>query len=142
MGYKTWFESHGKKHAEIMKKLTHLSDAEVIEYFLFENMIEKEPHFCPLYKEHKKCHDLEKLNCYLCACPNFRFDDEGFKELKGKSLKSYCHIDSKDGAIFEGEDAIHQNCAACAVPHQQAYIEKHFNRDWFESMKDVAPYST
>jgi hypothetical protein len=139
MGYSDWFEAHGQKHAHIMQKLKDKSDAEVIAYFRFENMVEKEPDFCPLYKEPKKCHEIEDLNCYLCACPNFRFDDKGFKEVKGKYLKSYCAIDSKDGAIFEGKDAIHQNCAGCTVPHHEAYIIKHFTRHWFEMMKDVTP---
>ncbi len=139
MGYSKWFHTHGQKHAAIMAKLTHLSDEEVIAYFRFENMVEKEPDFCPLYKENRKCHDMEELNCYLCACPNFRFDDKGFKEVNGKSLKSYCAIDSKEGDVFEGEDALHQNCSGCTVPHHETYIQKVFQRDWFEVMKEVAP---
>ena len=137
MSYKDWFEAHGKKHAAVMQKLTHLSDDEVITYFRFENMRIKEPDFCPLYAENKKCHDMEDLNCYLCACPNFRFDDEGFKEVEGRSLKSYCAIDSKEGDVFKTEDAIHQNCSGCTVPHHEAYIKKHFTRDWFEVMRKV-----
>ncbi len=139
MNYKDWFEAHGRKHAAIMQKLTHLSDDEVIAYFRFENMRINEPDFCPLYAENKKCHDMEDLNCYLCACPNFRFDDAGFKVLEGRSLKSYCAIDSKDGDVFKGNDAIHQNCSGCTIPHHEAYIKKHFKRDWFEIMKEVTP---
>ena len=67
-----------------MDTLTELSDEEVIAYFKFENMVKKEPDFCPLYKDNKKCHDMKELNCYLCACPNFRFDDEGFKKVEEK----------------------------------------------------------
>lgn len=120
-----------------MQKLTPLSDEEVIQYFRFENMVEKEPDFCPLYKENKKCHNMEMLNCYLCACPNFRFDDNGFRKEGDKTVYSICDIDSKDGAIFQTEEAIHQNCSGCAVPHHEAYIKKHFSRDWFEIMKKV-----
>lgn len=137
MSYSSWFESHGKKHKNIMQKLTPLSDEEVIQYFRFENMVEKEPDFCPLYKENKKCHNMEMLNCYLCACPNFRFDDNGFRKEGDKTVYSICDIDSKDGAIFQTEEAIHQNCSGCAVPHHEAYIKKHFSRDWFEIMKKV-----
>ena len=139
MRYKDWFEAHGRKHAAIMQKLTHLSDDEVIAYFRFENMRIKEPDFCPLYAENKKCHDMEDLNCYLCACPNFRFNDKGFKDLEGRSLKSYCTIDSKEGDIFKTDDAIHQNCSGCTVPHHEAYIKKYFKRDWFEIMEKVTP---
>jgi len=137
MTYKSWFLEHGKKHKAIMAKLTHLNDDEVIHYFRFENMVEKEPDFCPLYKDNKKCHDIKALNCYLCACPNFRFDDEGFKEVKGKALKSYCAIDSKDGAVFEGESQLHQDCSGCTVPHHESYIRKVFKRDWFQIMQAV-----
>jgi len=139
MSYQKWFEAHGRKHAAVMAKLTHLSDDEVITYFRYENMVQNEPDFCPLYAEGKKCHDIEKLNCYLCACPNFRFDDAGFEVDEGKSLKSYCAIDSKEGAQFVGEDAIHQNCSGCTVPHHESYIKKHFSRDWFEIMEKVKP---
>ena len=121
-----------------MAKLTHLSDEEVIAYFRFENMVEKEPDFCPLYADNKKCHNMQALNCYLCACPNFRFDDHGFKQIEEKTLYSTCDIDSKDGSQYISDDAIHQNCAECGVPHREAYIKKVFNRDWFGVMKSVS----
>ncbi len=137
MGYISWFKEHAKKHKELMRRLEALSDDEVIEYFRFENMLEKEPDFCPLYKKNKKCHDIENLNCYLCACPNFRFNDDGLGLKDGLVLKSYCSIDSKDGKQFKGKSAIHQNCSACSVPHSEDYIKEHFDRDWLKIMKSV-----
>ena len=137
MSYINWFQTHGEKHKAIMDKLTQLSVDEVIAYFRFENMVEKEPDFCLLYKEHKKCHDMEDLNCYLCACPNFRFDDDGVEEVEEKTLYSTFSIDSKDGAQFISDDAIHQDCSGCLVPHHEAYIKKVFDRDWFKIMKEV-----
>lgn len=139
MSYIKWFEAHANKHATIMKKLEKHSDDEVIAYFDFENMKDKEVDFCPLYAQNKKCHDMENLNCYLCACPNFRFDDKGFKQVEDKTLFSYCSINSKDGAQFVGEGYIHQNCAGCLVPHKIEYIKKHFNRNWRTIMKEVLP---
>ena len=121
-----------------MKKLTHLSDDEVITYFRFDNMLQNEPEFCPLYKENKKCHDMEDLNCYLCACPHFRFDDSGLKKIDERTLYSTCSIDSKDGAQFISDDSIHQDCSACLIPHREVYIKKVFSRDWFKIMKEVA----
>lgn len=137
MTYNSWFKSHGLKHKNIMKKLEHLSDADVIKYFRFENMVENEPDFCFLYKDNKKCHDMEELNCYLCACPNFRFNDEGVSKKGSQILYSTCSIDSKDGAQFVYDDAIHQDCSGCTVPHHEAYIKKYFSRDWFEIMRKV-----
>ena len=137
MSYSTWFQTHGEKHKAIMDKLSTLNDEEVITYFRFDNMVKNEPDFCPLYKDNKKCHDMPELNCYLCACPNFRFKDEGFKQIDNKTLFSTCDIDSKDGSQYISDDAIHQNCAGCLVPHHEAYIKKVFKRDWFEVMKEV-----
>ena len=137
MTYSEWFEEHANKHKEILERLKDKSDDEVIDYFVFENMVEKEPDFCKLYKEPKKCHDTEYLNCYFCACPNFRFDEAGVSKQEEKTVYSYCDIDSKDGAQFEGEDYIHQNCSGCLVPHRHSYIKKNFTRNWREAMSKV-----
>jgi len=137
MSYSSWFQEHGEKHKKIIKKLSHLSDDELIEYFRFDNMVKNEPNFCPLYEQNKKCHENKELNCYFCACPNFRFNDEGFKDVEGRKLFSTCSIDSKDGSQYILEDAIHQNCAGCFVPHWEKYIKKNFTRDWFHAMKRV-----
>jgi hypothetical protein len=135
MGYGSWLRSHAKKHRQIMQKLQHLTKEEVIVYFQFENMVQNEPDFCPLYKENRKCHEMELLNCYLCACPNFRFNDSGIKKEGDKTLYSYCSIDSKKGGRFISEDAIHQDCSQCLIPHKEAYIMEHFDRDWLQIMK-------
>lgn len=137
MTYNEWFEAHGKKHQNIMKKLQALSDDEVIEYFRFENMVKREPHFCALYRDHKKCHETEELNCYLCACPHFRFDDNGLSFEENRVLYSRCEIEAKEGMRFVSEDAIHQDCSRCLIPHNEAYIRKHFSRDWFAIMRKV-----
>jgi len=137
MSYKSWFQSHGKKHKEIVDRLFHLNDNELIKYFRFENMVKKEPNFCPLYKDNKKCHDIETLNCYLCACPNFRFDDSGFRKEENRTLFSYCHMDSKDGTQYKSDNAIHQNCVNCFIPHNEVYIKKIFSRNWFKIMNSV-----
>ena len=139
MSYNSWFQSHGEKHKKVVEKLSHLNDQEVIEYFRFENMVKNEPDFCPLYAKNQKCHDMENLNCYLCACPNFRFDDNGFEEIENRTLFSRCSINSKDGTEFKTDSAIHQNCSGCSVPHHKSYIQKRFSRDWFEIMKSVQP---
>lgn len=138
MTYEEWFESHASKHAAIMQKLTHLADAEVIEYFRFENMVTNEPDFCLLYRENKKCHDIEHLNCYWCACPYFRFNDAGFSQQDGKTLYSTCSIESKDGAQFVSDTGIHQDCTSCLVPHRAKIIKKDFNRNWRITM-EMAP---
>lgn len=135
MTYAQWFKSHGAKHQLLNQKLLSLklSHDEIIKYYTFENMLKKEPDFCELYKDKKKCHDMENLNCYLCACPNFRFSMNP-NEVNGKLVHSHCSIDSKDGAIFEHENNLHQDCSACLVPHHEAYISKNFDISWNEIM--------
>lgn len=138
MSYLKWFESHAKKHKEIIEKLEYLSTDEIIDYFSFENMVKNEPDFCPLYKQNKKCHKIEELNCYFCACTNFRFIDETkAKEIDGKKQLSYCSINSKDGSLFHSKMAIHQNCTNCLVPHKKNFIKKNFSKNWIKAMKEV-----
>lgn len=137
MNYKKWFLAHGEKHRKIIKKLKNKSDDEIIEYFKFENMVKNEPDFCPLYKDNKKCHNIENLQCYLCACPHFRFSDSGIENENEKILYSFCSINSKKGSKFENKNCIHQDCSNCLIPHKKQYIKKHFDKNWFDIMKDV-----
>ncbi len=138
MSYAQWFEVHAKKHQVIIEKLLakNYTKTEIIEYFDFENMCKKEEDFCPLYKEHRKCHDMEILNCYLCACPNFRFKDEGIEKIDGKTQYSLCNIDSKDGKQGIYGHVIHQDCSKCSIPHHLAYVEEHFDKDWKKIMNN------
>jgi Zn-finger protein len=127
MSYKNWFENHSTKHKNIINKLENYSQQEIIEYFRFENMVINEPDFCALYKENTKCHDIENLNCYLCACPYFRV----------LANKSECSIDSKNGSKIESKDNfIHQDCSKCTIPHKEKFINKNFSKDWKFIMKD------
>ena len=141
MSYKSWFEEHAKKHKIIVEKLQekNYTKEQIINYFDFENMVKSEKDFCPLYQDNKKCHDMLSLNCYACACPNFRFNDEGFEtrvvEGEEKTVYSFCDIDSKDGRVGVYGAKIHQDCSKCQVPHHKSYVEKHFSYDWLEMMQ-------
>ena len=136
MSYTSWFLEHGSKHQKIVAKLKDkgLSKSDIIKYFEFDNMVEKEPSFCYLYAENKKCHDVDYLNCYLCACPLFRFDSNGIKKVGDKTLYSYCEVNSKHGVHGEFGEAIHLDCTNCSVPHGKKYIEKNYNEDWLQVM--------
>jgi len=134
MGYRDWFDNHAEKHSKIVKSLPHLSDKELIEYFDFDNMKVKHPDFCPLYEKNKKCHDMDKLNCYFCSCMHFRFNDNGVKQVEDKTCYSYCSINSKNHKLFKSETAIHNDCSSCKVPHKGHIIDKYFSRDWREVM--------
>ncbi|MFA6192726.1 MAG: hypothetical protein WC665_10285 [Sulfurimonas sp.] len=137
MSYQSWFVKHAEKHKVIVDKLLkhEKTEDEIIEYFKFESMVKEEPDFCPLYKENKKCHDIDELNCYLCACPNFRFKDEGIKKVEAKIQYSFCSIDSKEGRQGIYGEKIHQDCSKCEVPHLKSYVTKHFDLDWKKIMR-------
>lgn len=136
MNYKSWFNSHAKKHKKIIDKLLKkdYTKEQIIEYFNFENMVKMENDFCPLYADNKKCHDMSKLNCYLCACPNFRFNDEGLDTYNGFKILSKCDINN--GEKFTNSGVIHHDCSKCTVPHHKAYIDKNFDLDWKKIMKE------
>jgi len=130
--YYEWMQNHAKKHKELIEKLDDLTDSEIIEYFDFDNMKVKEKDFCPLYERDKKCHDMEKLNCYSCGCPYFRLN--GYDS----EILSYCEINHKDGGQMKAESGIHQDCSKCTVPHKVNFIKANFSRDWNEVMNKVS----
>jgi len=138
MSYFDWFVKHRHKHASLVAHLHQqgLTQKEIIRYFDFENMVENEPTFCLLYANKQKCHSVSYLNCYLCACPHFRFNDDGLTIEKNSVIKSQCSIASKKSAWFVHENVVHLDCSACTLPHTKAFIRKHFDRDWSEIMKE------
>lgn len=138
MTYQEWYDDFAQKHKTIVEKLLKkgFDKAQIIEYFDFENMVENEPSFCLLYADKKKCHEIDSLNCYLCACPHFRFNDEGFEVIEGKTKKSYCSINAKEGRLGVYGDTIHQDCTKCTIPHHKRYISKNFDLDWKVCMKN------
>ena len=135
MGYSDWVKNHAKKHKKIVDKLVakKYTKEQIIDYFEYDNMVKEENDFCPLYAKNKKCHDMEYLNCYLCACPNFRFNEDGLGTYNEFKILSKCDINN--GEKFANKGVIHQNCSKCTVPHHKPYVEKHFDLDWKKIMK-------
>lgn len=128
MTYTDWFSEHSIIHKAIMEQLKDKSTDEIIEYFNYENMRAKHPDFCPLYASNSKCHDMNDLNCYMCGCPHFRFNDEGIEIKENKVVYSLCAKGL--GRLFESEIAIHQDCSNCILPHTKKFIRDNFNLDW------------
>ena len=141
MNYITWFLDHDNKHRKIVDKLKQdgLSSGQIIDYFEFDNMLAKESDFCLLYAEGKKCHDIAYLNCYMCACPYFRFNDEGVPDGEGILVKSQCAIHSSKSDHFVFEGVAHLDCSRCTVPHTRTFIKNNFDERWQEMMKNCAP---
>ncbi len=137
MSYDKWFNAHAQKHKKIVEKLkkSNYTSEQMVEYFDFDNMVKEEVDFCPLYKDNKKCHDIGELNCYICACPNFRFNDEGISVYNEFKVLSKCDINN--GEKFMGKGVVHQDCSSCTVPHHKPYIIKNFSFDWKQMMENV-----
>jgi hypothetical protein len=135
MSYLEWFDAHAIKHKKIVDKLVkkEYTKEQIVAYFDFENMIKEEIEFCPLYENAKKCHDIDNLNCYMCACPNFRFNDNTLEKRDSVKIVSKCDIGK--GEEFLGKGVIHQDCSSCKIPHSQEYILKNFSKEWREMMK-------
>jgi hypothetical protein len=136
MTYTEWFEAHRAKHAKIMKKLEGLDEFDVVQYFIYENMVKNEPDFCELYATNTKCHTMYELNCYMCGCPHFRFYQKPPIQ-EDLEFHSICSINSKRGkrAIFDTQ--VHQDCSGCSIPHGEDYIFSNFDRDWSKMMQKV-----
>jgi hypothetical protein len=136
MSYRSWFKEHGLRHRAIVDRLLDegYSQKEIIDYFDFDNMMKAEPQFCRMYEKKKKCHDIKTLNCYLCACPFFRFNDDTMGTVNGKPQYSCCSINSSKGKLGTYGEKVHQDCNGCVVPHKPSFVAKHFDRDWFVPM--------
>lgn len=136
MSYDEWVELFATKHKAIVDKLLlkGYDQDMIIDYFDYENMQKNETTFCPLYKDNKKCHNIDELNCYLCGCPNFRFNSNGLGSYGNYKIVSKCSINNGSTKGING--AIHQDCSKCSVPHHKAYVRKHFNYNWREIMKN------
>ncbi len=130
MTYLEWFNSHAQKHKKIVDKLTakNYTKEQIIEYFDFDNMVKNENSFCYLYENNTKCHDMKELNCYLCACPNFRFNDDGLGNYNEFKILSKC--DLNHGEEFASKGVIHHDCSKCTVPHHKAFVSKNFDLEW------------
>jgi hypothetical protein len=125
MSYLSWYIKSQKKYNILISSLQKrgFSKKNLIEYFRFENLSIKQSFFCPLFAKNKKCHNIANLNCYMCACDNFRLTTSG-------RVKSYCRLNL--GHKIESKGKIHQDCSKCSVPHKKRYIEKAFKFKWNE----------
>jgi len=135
MTYESWLEENNNKIKEILSRASLDTPAEIARYFKYENMVEKEPNFCPLYKDRIKCHDVADLNCYFCGCPYFRImSSTELKDENKNMIVSMCVIDSKyKDKYYEDPDEnniikLHCDCSKCYLPHKTTYVERMLNK--------------
>lgn len=80
---------------------------QLIEEWDFEDRRKKNTNKCTCYEQNKKCHDLEKLNCFFCYCPEY---DRTIKE-------GGCKINSSDGKYIDNHEGKIWDCSDCDFPH-------------------------
>ena len=126
MTYTEWTIEQSTKQTKVLNKLSDKPIEEVVDYFVFENMVINEPDYCKLYEDNKKCHEIEYLNCFNCGCPYFEFteDPNGISQEDGIPIMSRCTIDSRAGRQFKSATVIHHDCTGCTINHTKQHTLK------------------
>lgn len=120
MTFLEWTIKHKEDRGTILEKLKDKTVDEVAEYFNYENMVEAELSFCPLYATKTKCHNIDNLNCFLCACPFFEYSDTVPITIKdGIEVMSICNINSKEANTYIVGNKQQCDCSNCTIPHKQ-----------------------
>lgn len=122
---KKWKLSFHEKVCKIIRENNLTSPEEVVEFFMYENMKERYPDFCPLYKENKTCHEKlskDSFNCFFCACPHF------ISSLYNKTEKKFggCSLNSKNGLYNEYG---YWDCTKCYFVHHPRYALRYLREN-------------
>lgn len=91
----------------------------VIEKTSFKIRSKKYPDKCPYYTEGIACHqEVKDLNCFLCACPNY----------KSTELAGGCRIGSKKGKYYFNKNLPEGkvwDCSDCSINHSPNEVKKY-----------------
>ena len=111
---------------------------QIVREMSYENQKMKNPSDCPCYSS-KPCHtNVDDLNCFLCACPNY--------DTKNKDKVGFiggCKIGSLKGVYLSNIYSGNRNlgfliwdCSNCTIPHSCEFAENFLRKD-FEEYKKV-----
>jgi len=94
----------------------------IFKEFNFLNRKNKYPNECPCYTG-KICHNIspEKLNCFLCYCP----------EYKSELEEGGCKINNSNGKWLFNEKLPKRkiwDCSNCDYPHQEEIVKKYLKK--------------
>ncbi len=115
-----WFKQYRNKIRTIIdNENLSLHFEAIAEFFLYQNMQQKYPQFCELYKKDKLCHNnlpKEKFCCLFCGCPFYNYDiwDQENNVFGG------CNINSTDG--FRNENG-YWDCSNCSFVHHILWVK-------------------
>lgn len=111
---KSEFEKKQQEKNLSLIKQEALKKESLEKFFRYENISKTSKYFCPLYTKNQKCHDIEYLNCFFCACPFYMVDNS----------KTLCSINSRFGK-FIGDTL---DCSDCFVPHRKGFVKKQLSK--------------
>tara|TARA_Y100000310_G_scaffold49946_1_gene46110 strand:- start:155 stop:577 length:423 start_codon:yes stop_codon:yes gene_type:complete len=97
----------------------------IVEQTSFKVRSKNQPDECPYYPSKGGCHDLNDLNCFLCACPNY----------DSKSFEGGCKIESSLGGWHYHKNLPTRrvwDCSGCFINHSSGeakdYIKENFDK--------------
>ena len=104
-------------------ELTIENIPKIIKQTSFKIRSKTHPNECDYYKQEKSCHpEIEDLNCYLCACPNYKSELlEGACKIKSKKGKYHHHKNLPKGKVWD--------CSDCTVNRTAKEIEKYLKEN-------------
>ena len=118
-----WEQSHKQKILNELKKanleLTIENIPKIIKETSFKVRSKKYPKECPYYQLEYSCHQkIKDLNCFLCACPNY----------KSELLIGGCKINSRRGKFVHHSNLPKRkvwDCSDCTINHTPKEVEKY-----------------
>lgn len=119
-----WQRKSFRKTARLVRRLRKqgLSEEQIADFFLHENLSRSEKKICPLFIDGKKCHILssDRLNCLGCYCPYFLIE---VNEHDGITECGRCTVNSAAAqwaATAKNPNVKLLDCSMCVIPHQHS----------------------
>ncbi len=114
-----WYKDFIAKRNYIIEKYNLKTPEQIASFFIYKNLKEKEPNFCPLFPKNEKCHDMkeEDLNCFYCACPFYNYEiwDEE------KKIFGACLLSESEGIRNQYG---YWDCTNCTLSHTSEFVIK------------------
>lgn len=123
---KSWRKKMTRRSGRLIRKLKRrgLSDRDILDFFIYDNLIHSEKRFCPLFASGQKCHifSADRLNCLGCYCPYFELT----VEEKGSEIEcGSCSVNSPAAQRFSSDGKVKiLDCSMCVIPHQASTAMK------------------
>ena len=94
----------------------------IIEEMSFRVRSKKHPEECPYYPKGTSCHfEVENLNCFLCACPNYESDKlAGGCKINSQKGRVHFHPNLPEGRIWD--------CSDCNINHTPDEIRRYLTK--------------